>query len=400
MSRIDDLVARLSPSGVPHLPLGEVGAFVRGNGLQKSDLRDQGIPAIHYGQIHTYYKVWAVETKSFVDPSLANRLKKASTGDLVIATTSEDDAAVGKATAWLGDSDVAVSGDAYIYHHSLDPKYVAYYFQSDAFQSQKVRFISGTKVRRISGDSLSKIKIPVPTLEVQQEVVRILDKFTRLEAELEAELEARRRQFQTFRRVLVLGDQEGDASPLGEYFRFGGINVTPDRMPEAEVSIFSLPSFDHGRVPENLAPAEVGSAKSRISEPCILIAKLNPHIPRVWKIDALGSGSYASPEFFQLVPDERLSLDYFEHLIGTLMSTLAGMVTGSTNSHKRLQREHLLNLPVHIPSVERQNQISALLNRMSTLVGDYNFGLPAEVVARRKQYEYYRDKLLTFEEAA
>lgn len=218
MSRIDELVARLAPSGVPHLPLGDVGQFVRGNGLQKSDLREQGVPAIHYGQLHTYYKVWAVETKSFVDPTLAVRLRRASPGDLVIATTSEDDAAVGKATAWVGDSDVAVSGDAYIFHHSLDPKYVAYYFQTDAFQSQKTRFISGTKVRRISGDSLSKITIPVPPVEVQEEIVRILDHFAQLEAELEAQLEAefdaRRRQY-AFHRDHLLTFSRGGATDLG-----------------------------------------------------------------------------------------------------------------------------------------------------------------------------------------
>src|SRR3989337_2249617 len=67
-------------------------------------------------------------------PVLANRLRHARTGDLVIATTSEDDEAVGKAVAWLGTDNVAVSSDAYIYRHSLDPKYVAYFFQSEQFQ--------------------------------------------------------------------------------------------------------------------------------------------------------------------------------------------------------------------------------------------------------------------------
>ena len=185
----------------------EVGEFIRGNGLQKSDLRESGVSAIHYGQIHTIYGVWTSETKSYVTKEMALKLRKAQPGDLVIATTSEDDAAVAKAVAWIGENEVAVSGDAYIYRHSLDPKYVSYFFQSEDFQSQKKRFITGTKVRRISGDSLAKIRIPTPPLEVQQEIVKVLDAFKKLEAELEvelkAELEARRKQYEHYRNRLL-----------------------------------------------------------------------------------------------------------------------------------------------------------------------------------------------------
>ena len=169
--------------------LGDVGEFIRGSGLQKSELTGDGAPAIHYGEIHTYYGTWTCATKSFTEPALAARLRRAKPGDLVIATTSEDDAAVGKATAWIGEGEVAVSGDAYIYRHTLDPRYVAYFFQSDQFQGQKIRHITGTKVRRLSGDSLKQLRIPIPPIEVQREIVTILDQFRGLEAELEAELE-------------------------------------------------------------------------------------------------------------------------------------------------------------------------------------------------------------------
>ncbi len=113
ISRIDKLIAELCPNGVEFKTLGDVGVFIRGNGLQKSDLAETGVGAIHYGQIHTHYGTWATETKSFVSASLASRLRKARSGDLVIATTSEDDEAVAKAVAWIGAAEVAVSGDAY-----------------------------------------------------------------------------------------------------------------------------------------------------------------------------------------------------------------------------------------------------------------------------------------------
>ena len=209
MSRIDELIAEHCPDGVPYLPMGEVGEFIRGNGLSKSDLRDSGTPAIHYGQIHTFYGVWADKTKSFAEPALAAKLRRAKPGDLVIATTSEDDGAVAKATAWIGDEEVAVSGDAYIYRHTLDPLYVAYFFQSEQFQSQKTRHITGTKVRRLSGESLSKILIPVPPLQIQVEIAQILDRFTRLAAELAAELATRREQYEFYRDSLLSFNDAG-----------------------------------------------------------------------------------------------------------------------------------------------------------------------------------------------
>ena len=91
--------------------LGEVGTFIRGSGIQKSDFTESGVGCIHYGQIHTHYGLWATETKSFVDRAFSARLRKAHTGDLIIATTSEDDEAVAKAVAWLGVEEVAVSTD-------------------------------------------------------------------------------------------------------------------------------------------------------------------------------------------------------------------------------------------------------------------------------------------------
>ena len=211
MSRIDELIADHCPEGVAFKTLGDVGEFTRGNGLQKKDLTESGVGAIHYGQVYTHYGIWAAETKSCVSPELAKKLRKAKAGDLVIATTSENDEDVCKAVAWLGTDDIAVSGDAYIYHHSLEPKYVAYFFQSEQFQSQKIRHITGTKVKRISGESMAKFRIPVPPREVQREIVKVLDTFTKLEAELEAELEARRRQYQYYRDALLTFGERTDA---------------------------------------------------------------------------------------------------------------------------------------------------------------------------------------------
>ena len=90
MSELQDMIARLCPDGVEYKKLGEVGTFVRGNGLQKKDFVEEGVGCIHYGQIYTYYGVFAYTTKSKVSSELADKLLKIEKGNLVIACTSEN----------------------------------------------------------------------------------------------------------------------------------------------------------------------------------------------------------------------------------------------------------------------------------------------------------------------
>lgn len=189
------------------MTLGEIGTFVRGSGLQKKDFTPTGVGCIHYGQIYTYYGTYAKKTKSFVSQEFALKARKAKHGDLIIATTSENDEDVCKAVAWLGDEDIAVSSDACFYAHTMNPKYIAYYFQTELFQSQKRKFITGTKERRVNAKDLAKIKIPLPPLSVQREIVEILDKFDTLTNSisegLPKEIELRRKQYEYYRNQLL-----------------------------------------------------------------------------------------------------------------------------------------------------------------------------------------------------
>ncbi|EOU8142261.1 restriction endonuclease subunit S, partial [Escherichia coli] len=134
---------------------------------------------------------------------------------LLLATTSENDEDVVKPLAWLGDN-VAISGDMMLFRHEQNVKYLAYFFQSEIFQTQKMKYITGAKVRRVSSGDLSKIKIPIPcsnnpekSLAIQSEIVRILDKFTALTAELTAELNMRKKQYNYYRDQL-LSFKEGE----------------------------------------------------------------------------------------------------------------------------------------------------------------------------------------------
>ncbi|QUB42891.1 restriction endonuclease subunit S [Porphyromonas sp. oral taxon 275] len=186
-------------------PLGEVGVFTRGSGLQKKDLCETGVPAIHYGQIYTYYKASVEKTLSYVTEEVASKLRKVDYGDVIITNTSENIDDVCKALLYLVEEQGVIGGHACTFRPSnqLLGKYLVYYTMTDEFYQQKRKLAKGTKVIDVSATDLAKVVIPIPPLSVQAEIVRILDSFTSLTAELEAELEARRAQYAHYRDELL-----------------------------------------------------------------------------------------------------------------------------------------------------------------------------------------------------
>lgn len=409
MSKIDELIAELAPDGVEFKRLGEVGDFIRGNGLQKSDLTDQGIPAIHYGQIHTRYGIWTGRTESFTNPDLAVKLRRARPGDLIIATTSEDDVAVAKATAWVGEDEVAVSGDAYIYRHSLEPKYVAYFFQSEQFQKQKTRYISGTKVRRISGTSLAKIAIPVPPLEIQREIVRILDQFTQLETELEAELktelEARRQQYEHYR-MKILTEARTNAS-LVELSHLG--RIVTGRTPRSS----DLTAW--GSALDFITPSDVKNGMKVVSNPSrrlsissvemmskiivpaksILVTCIGADMGKT-VINA--NDCITNQQINAIIPIVEVDIDYVFHVLTSMRDQIRSQGERAGGTMPIINKTNFSKIRIPLPPLPTQRWIANHLNTFDALVNDLSIGLPAELEARRKQYEYYRDKLLTFTE--
>ena len=161
--------------GWTYKKLGDVGTFVRGGNFSKKDFIEGGFPCIHYGQIHMKFGVETFKHLSSVPDEMVKSDRCAHKGDLVIAITSEDDAGSCKCTAWMGDYDVYVGGHTAIYRHSMQPKFVSYYFMSPDFQKAKLDFTHGFKVVEISPKDIAKISIPVPSLSEQQKIVSRLD---------------------------------------------------------------------------------------------------------------------------------------------------------------------------------------------------------------------------------
>ena len=199
----DQLLDLEGKEGVEIKTLGEIGEFVRGNGIQKNDFVDEGYNCIHYGQIHARYGFSATETISKIDESLYKKCKKAKKGDVVLATTSEDAEGVAKPFVWLGDDAAAVSGDAFIYHHNQNGKFMGHQFLTHKFMQFKVKYATGAKVVRISGENMAKYEVALPSIEEQSRIVSILDTFEASIANLGAQLKEREKQYEYYRNKLL-----------------------------------------------------------------------------------------------------------------------------------------------------------------------------------------------------
>jgi type I restriction enzyme, S subunit len=407
MSRIDDLIAHLAPEGVPLVPLGETGEFIRGNGLQKGDLTAEGSGAIHYGQIHTLYGTWTTATKSFVKPELALKLRRAKTGDLVIATTSEDDAAVAKATAWLGDDEIAVSGDAYIFRHRLDPKYVAYFFQSEQFQQQKLRHITGTKVRRISGRLLGTILIPVPPLSVQTEIASLLDAFARLQMELkmqlDAELVARNKQYSFYRDSFLASPPGARPFALGEIaeFKYG---YTATAQLEGDYRFLRITDINTaGKLSITGAKyvARGGGAEDYLVRPGdLLMARTGATFGKTMLVGDIEPSVYAS-FLIRIRLDETIMLpSYYWHYAQSDLYWSQANSMVSTGGQPQFNANVLKLIEVPVPPLEDQARTVELLDRFDRMTSGLSTDLASEVVDRRKQYEHFRERLFAFPEVA
>ena len=166
--------------GWEYKKLGEVGTFLRGKGIQKTDFVEKGLPCIHYGQLHTIFGVSTDKHLSNISQELYEKSIIASKNDVLVALTSEDVEGSCRSTAWLGNYDVAISSDAAVYKHSMNPKFVTYYLRSNSFFVEKSKYARGFKVTHIKTSDIAKIPIPIPPQSTQLAIVSELDKINEL----------------------------------------------------------------------------------------------------------------------------------------------------------------------------------------------------------------------------
>lgn len=386
MSKIDDLIAEYCPDGVERKPLGAIAKLYRGNGLQKKDFTDKGIGCIHYGQIYTRYDTFTSQTISFVDKKLADKLLKVHPNDLIVTATSENLEDVCKAVAWLGGSDIVTGGHSIVVRHHQNAKYLSYYFQTLDFFQRKRAYVHGTKVMEIKKDDLAKIVVPVPPLPVQEEIVRILDSFSSLEAELEAELEARRKQYAYYRNELLTFDRERvQWLKLGEAaFINKGTYITKKQVIPGNIPV----------ILGGVEPAYWHSESNHDGEGIVISrGGANAGFASYWNEPIFVSDG------FVLDATPGIDMRFLFHVLKKQQAKLHSMKRGSGVPH--INSKMLANnVAIPVPPLEEQQHVVSILDRFDKLTNDLSSGLPAEIEARRKQYEYYRDRLLSFDELA
>jgi type I restriction enzyme S subunit len=421
MSGVSFLEKLLESDEVEWKPLGEVGVFIRGKRFVKTDIRSDGVPCIHYGEIYTHFGVSAKYAKSFLNAELASKLRFANHGDVVIVAAGETIEDIGNGTAWLGRYDVVIHDACFAYKSKLDPTYVSYFLRTEKFKEQIKRHISSGKISSINSAGLGKANIPIPcpdnpkkSLEIQAEIVRILDAFSGLTAELAAdltaELTARKKQYNYYRDQL-LSFHEGEVAwtALGEIGEF----IRGKRFTKADYVEDGISAIHYGEIYTRYgafathAFSQVRSDMAgalRYAEPNdVVMAGVGETVEEVGKAVAwLGNEKVA-------IHDDSYA---FRHsinpkFISYVMQT-AAFIDEKAKHVSRGKLNRLLidgiakvRIPIPYPddtekSLAEQARIVAILDKFDALTVSLSEDLPREIALRRKQYEYYRDLLLSF----
>ncbi len=265
---------------------------------------------------------------------------------------------------------------------------------------KSIKYVSGEHTRQWIG-TYSLFEIPVPPLPVQEEIVRILDSFTELQAELQAELQKRKQQYNWYLdNLLNFNHMGGDCQTEVKWMKLKDIGkvcmckriLKSQTLPSGDVPFFKIGTFG-GDADAYISQALFDDYKARYSYPQkgdILISAAGT-IGRTIVFDG-------TPSYFQdsnivwLKHDESIVKNSYLRYCYTLKPWVVS--TGGTIA--RLYNDNILEATIPVPPLAEQEKIVSILDRFDSLTNDLSSGLPAEMEKRRQQYEYYRDKLLTF----
>ena len=264
----------------------------------------------------------------------------------------------------------------------INIKFVHYFLIKNTTYFQRVA--EKMQMPQISIPTTDNYKIPIPPLPIQREIVRILDTFTELKAELEAELEARKKQYEYYRDTLLTFGDEVPMVMLHEVsIMIRGTYVTKKNTVEGDIPVIlggQEPAYycdTHNHDGEAIVMSRSGAYAGFVS---------------FWN-----QPIFVTDGFILEAKDE-LNLKYLYYFLKNMQNELHGMKRGGGVPHVR--GTEIMEIEIPIPPLAEQERIVAILDRFDALTHDLSTGLPAEIAARKQQYEYYRDQLLTFKEVS
>lgn len=193
--------------------LGEIASIKTGRRFVRTDIRESGVPCFHYGDIYTYYGLTATKTKGYLDEELAKKLRFAQPNDVVVVCAGENDMDIGVGVAWLGDEPAVVHDACCILHHNQSPRYISHFLRTHNYHLQMKKYVKNGKISSLPASGLAEALIPLPSLEEQERIASILDRFDSLTndlaAGLPAEIEKRRQQYEYYRDKLLTFKRKG-----------------------------------------------------------------------------------------------------------------------------------------------------------------------------------------------
>ena len=401
MSRIDDLIRDLCPDGVDFRTLEEIFETRNGYTPSKND------PEAWAGNDVPWFRMDDIRSRGRI---LRDATQRISTSAVKGNKTFPADSILVATSATIGEhalvrvphlsnqrfTNLAIKDN---FKNSFDIKFLFYYcFKLDEWCTKNTTTSSFSSVDM---KGFKKFKFPIPPLEVQQEVAKTLDQFTQLEAELEAELEARRQQYfhycasafdsaanvewTTIERVSIKISSGGTPSSSNSAY-YGG-NIPWVRSQDVNFNMISSTSA---------TISDIGlknSAAKWIPSNSLIIAMYGASAARA-AINTIPVTTNQACCNLQL-DATKVTSRYAYHWIYSQYNKLRSLGEGSQSN---LNARKIKNYPIPVPSLNEQRRIADALDQFHSLVNDLTSGLPAEIEARRKQYEYYRDRLLTFPE--
>lgn len=403
MSKLQELIARLCPNGVPFKDLKDVVNIK--NGKDYKHLSEGDIPVYGSGGIMTYVNQAAYESTSVLLP------RKGSIGKVYYVDTP----------FWNVDTVYYTEINTFL----IVPKFLYYYLTTIDLESKNC---GKGAVPSLTQEILYRIKIPVPPIEVQEEIVKILDRFAEYAAELQAELQARKEQYEYYRNLLLTfnpsayGCGTDGEQKMNDVTIWGGYSYeipwktmeeifemrngyTPSKNNSDFWEGGTIPWYrmedirENGRIlsdaMQHITPAAI-KGKGLFEKNSFILATT----ATIGEHALLIADSLANQRFTNLKVRKSLADKFLTKFIYYYMFIVDEFCKNNTNvsGFASVDMGKLKRMPFPIPPIELQEKIVAILDRFETLVNDLTNGLPAEIAAVKERYEYYRDKLLTFKE--
>ena len=395
MSKLYDLINELCPNGVEYKKIIDVLMQPITDGPHETPkLVSEGIPFVSVEAIHDGI-IDISKCRGYIsihDSTVYRKKYKPAIGDVYMTKS----ATIGRVALVVNNVNFDIWSPIAAMRPNqeiITPRFLFYLLQTEQIQSNCKKRASKGSQPNLGMRNLEVLDIPVPPLPVQEEIVRILDNFTKLKAELTAELTARKKQYEYYRDEL-LKNNDGKIYKLKE---IGKVCMCKRIMKDQTSSSGDVPFYKIGTFGK--------TADAFISRELFDKYTSNYSYPQKGDILISCSGTIGrtvvfdgKPAYFQdsnivwIDNDEKIVTNKYLNFLYQLNPFIVS--TGGTIN--RLYNSGIEEAEVMIPLLSEQQRIVSILDRFDTLCNDIKRGLPAEIEYRTKQYEYYRDKLLTF----